>query len=482
MSAAAADAEHKTKGQFSGAHVAHLSAEKRAALAAGERLQPAANPHASRLLREYIARPTRDAHARFCAEFWRGPVFVLVSEQEMALRESEAQVAAMRYSRSGAALPRTMAFAPLLFHERDADRKEDGDALMVKRSAGTLAPDYAYRRRSCSVSVYTDTDLIAEAVTHPQLHTSGADRMSYIGLSVASLRPWVEKECLKSDVVLYLNRWTPQEVRLSSEDLSVLFFSEGAAAAEVSAAGGTLAEDFTGMQPTIDAGTVGDSVSETWNTLQDKRDDYAVQRRQMLRARREAEEAGQTHRLPPPGEEAKALDSLVKSVAGIAEAEAKAVPALASSAGDGGAAAAVVADNGLEEEPGCPRECKLAIVSVALQRAELRAVYAKTLRSSDSGSEEEGGTGGGVVRAVALRLYSKDFALTSAKIHAVLNYFKQEGVPFPEVVMEAGGDGEAPLEEVVGAYGLVYRKPANYLHLGRLHKDGPVVSKTALTA
>ena len=174
MGAAESEARFRSRQRSQGsAHVTHSGQERREALLAGQRLQPKSNPHLTTLLEEYLTHPLASRYERFCAEFARGPIIIMVSEHEMALRENEVQMAALRHIDENTVLPQAMAFHPLLFYERDSDNMEDGDALMVKRTAGTLAPEYSYKRNSAYVSVFTDVESLEAAVQHPSLRASG---------------------------------------------------------------------------------------------------------------------------------------------------------------------------------------------------------------------------------------------------------------------------------------------------------------------
>eukprot|EP01062_Namystynia_karyoxenos_P074293 TRINITY_DN71171_c0_g1_i1.p1 TRINITY_DN71171_c0_g1~~TRINITY_DN71171_c0_g1_i1.p1 ORF type:complete len:499 (+),score=110.05 TRINITY_DN71171_c0_g1_i1:62-1558(+) len=249
-------------------------------------LQPPSNPNLSPALHDYLANPTDDGFRRLCAELRRGPVFVFVDEQEAAMREQELLASA---ARSGAAAPQRVAVHPLMFGERAADHREDGDTLLVARRRDRLSADHAQRAGSACLSLYTDEGALSEAAEHPMMQHTGLDRVSYVGLSLSSIMPWLAQERAQQPVQVYMNRWTEAEVQLADEDFAVL---------------AKLAAEDGGHEGTMLQPVPSSEVTEPWNALEDRKAEYRKVRREDLRGRRAAalasKESAASLASPPP--------------------------------------------------------------------------------------------------------------------------------------------------------------------------------------
>ncbi|KAJ9471029.1 hypothetical protein DIPPA_09713 [Diplonema papillatum] len=430
MSAAEADQKARERSfHINSAHLTHSDAEKAAALVAGERLQPRSNPHISRLLREYINKPSPVRYGKFMSELVRGPVYVLVSEAEMALRESEIQMAAMRFSTADASLPDKTSFSPLLFTERDSDHKEDGDALMIKRQLGTLAPDYAFKRGSASISIFTDTELLSEATKHPYLKSSGIDRVSYIGIAMRHVIPWITAEQQNGGLSVYLNRWTDLEAPLEAQDVTEIdtYIKENQVLLKLA--------DFTPVLAENDG-----QVSETWNVNEDKRALYTKRRRQILQERKAKAIGGSDT------ETERALSLEARIIADTTAHDARQTVSLPLIQHDW--------------TPQCNETVHKVLVAFFLQRPEVRKVV--VLSASDEVK-------------LLLGVDSSDLSATRSKLVALSRFFERTELSFPELV------DVLPLQALENEPAFeLYTRPADLMQLSRLRPSQPASRATLI--
>ena len=266
----------------------------------------------------------------------------------------------------------------------------------------------------------------------------GLDRLSFIGLTPSSLSDWATAEALQGDLTIYLNRWTPQEIRLSRSDVAQLFRAAAASGEDV----GQLATDFTCAAL---KSTAGEGVTESWNNLQDKREEYIQTRRQLLKERRDAAMRGVPKQLA--AEEAKDLDALASTVTG---------DPLHTKEGSQRRDTLQLSEMTLGE---ISPEVKLALIGVLVQRPEVLRAYA-------------GETGG----VVSVAIQSKDFSLSCTKLRAMCNYCSLHGVGFPRLQFVQIGAEPQELEGMEKYGKKVYERPQNWMQLGRMEEaDGLLV-------
>eukprot|EP00755_Sulcionema_specki_P028393 Sspe_Gene.89795::Locus_61470_Transcript_1_1_Confidence_1.000_Length_2263::g.89795::m.89795 len=368
LSAAQTEAASVARSARTAAEFAALEGLEKQQLAIGSRLQPRSNPHISRLLLEFLARPREDAYRRFLSELIRGPVYVFVGEAEVALRESEMQNELMK---GEGVLPPTIPIHPIMFSERDADHREDGDELLIRRSVGTLAPDHAFKKGTAFISLYTDTGFMDEASKHPLMRTAGVDRVVHVGLPLRNLFPGLLEERTRHPLRVFLNKWTSAEVELSEEDIA-------AVAEYLERTGGDTEVDEC-FVPTYNPSPY---VVETWNEHEDKRAEYMDIKRQLLKG-----EKHDTSHLP-------------QAERALLEAEARNTPPPPE-----------VPAVPVEAE--CPESLRIPLVAALLQRPEI--------------TEARVGAAGD---AFHIFLKSTDFALSSARLRAVWEHFGSDG-PLP---------------------------------------------------
>ena len=412
----AAEADRKARMQdpeLNSSHLLHTSEEKAASFIAGTRLQPKSNPHITRLLKDFLKNPSTEFHSRFLSEFVRGPVYVFVSETEMALKESEVRMAAMEHSTQNIPLPKSMSFSPLLFSERDADRREDGDALMIKRELGTLAPEYAFKSGTRFLSIYTSTTSIEEATRHPYMRAAGLDRVSYIGAFVSDFLPWIIAEIKNSEGQLnvFLNKWTVDEVQLAYEDLKDL--ADQMKDIFKHPDSNKLA-DFT---PRLAEDEVENEATESWNSVEDKREEYRSIRRKFISEREDKK---------LDAIEERELDLMLS--AGDKKEEKDVSPALQ------------LSDSSFEKI--CSDDVRKVLIATLLQRFEVRAASVLSKGTSD----------------ILIGVDSSDIKTTTSKLKTVSEFFATSEIPFPEITI-------CPIDDIDGLD--LYTRPANILRMGK---------------
>eukprot|EP01060_Flectonema_neradi_P009017 TRINITY_DN16449_c0_g1_i1.p1 TRINITY_DN16449_c0_g1~~TRINITY_DN16449_c0_g1_i1.p1 ORF type:complete len:505 (+),score=95.32 TRINITY_DN16449_c0_g1_i1:60-1517(+) len=428
LSAAQADEKaRKTVSELNSSHVLHTAEEKAASLVAGTRLQPKSNPHITRLLKDFLRNPSTEFHSRFLSEFVRGPIYVFVSESEMALKESEVRMASMENATQNIPLPKTMSFSPLLFSERDSDKREDGDALMIKRELGTLAPEYAFKSGTRFISIYTSTSSIEEATRHPYMRAAGLDRVSYIGGFVNDFLPWIITEIKNSngELNVFLNKWTIDEVQLGYDDLKDL--SEQVEGMFKHPDSNKLA-DFT---PRLSQSELSNEATESWNTVEDKREEYTSIRRKFLQNR-------STQKLDAL--ENKELDLM------LAANDREATPQEADPE--------LLPGTDHEMEKTCSDEVKKVLIAVFLQRFEVRSASILTSKGNSD---------------ILIGVDSSDLKTTTSKLLTVSETFKESGISFPTMTITS-------IDKVDGLP--IYTRPVNILSMGRVGNNNQPKSLT----